>query len=114
MQHTPSVKIFGHKLRLVTDEFIFIENDNSLTTSITNLSNEVIDLLENLIGIGSRRVFYLDSEGVIDEILTDKGIIVSGSDSKEMVAKIKKELDRSEKDLRGLMESWPYSRNVYI
>jgi len=57
-----------------TSKYVFIvDTGHTHTRSVTNDAENVIKTLYRDHGLGERRVFYVDSEGQIDEMLHKSG-----------------------------------------
>lgn len=61
-------KLKSHQLRIITDEFIYLE-DGGQGISITNDIDDVVRHLHYHWRLGDRRIFYKDEYGQIEEII---------------------------------------------
>ena len=61
-------KLKQHILRIITDEFVYLE-DGGKGLSITEDVENVVHLLQLNWQLGSRKIFYKDEYGHIDEIV---------------------------------------------
>lgn len=65
------MKIKNHKVRLITEEFIYLE-DAGYGLTITNDAEDIIWRLSRAVnGLQGRRVFYKDSFSDIDELVVE-------------------------------------------
>ena len=58
----------------IKDDRVIILDNNMGGRSVTNDAENVVEYLYNV--YGNRRVFYIDSEGVLDELRHNKGEFV--------------------------------------
>ena len=61
-------KLKTHNLRIITEKYVYLE-DGGQGLSITNDAEDVVRRLQLNWQLGSRRIFYKDEHGRIDEII---------------------------------------------
>jgi len=67
-----------YSVRRITDDYIYIVDDcGTHSKSVTNDVENVLSYLSEMYKLGNRRLFYRDSDGVIDEILHDNGKFIT-------------------------------------
>jgi len=58
----------------IEEDYIYIKDDGGDSRSITNDAEWVISELADSFDISKRRIFYMDSFGIIDELVHENGI----------------------------------------
>jgi polysaccharide deacetylase 2 family uncharacterized protein YibQ len=58
----------------IKDDRVIILDNNMGGKSVTNDAENVVEYLYNI--YGNRRIFYIDSEGILDELRHNKGEFV--------------------------------------
>jgi hypothetical protein len=61
-------KIHGHDLRVITKDFCYLE-ESEKSVPISDMTDQIIKTLQLKYSLGSRRLFYKDTSGAIDEII---------------------------------------------